>query len=249
MIKVLINGINGKMGKEVANQIKKHLNMYLLGGFDRNILHNLGFPVYNDFNNIFELPDVVVDFSAPESTINLLNFATNKKIALVIATTGFDEDQQNRIIEASKQIPIYQSSNMSYEITLMKDIVSSLSQKLPNSEIEIIETHHDKKVDSPSGTALELANAIQKANNNKYFYELNRLQKHEKRNPNEIGFSSIRGGNIIGKHSVIFFNENESFEVKHTAYSRSIFAEGALKAVEFIVSQPAGYYVSSGTFL
>ena len=105
------------------------------------------------------------------------------------------------------------------------------------------------EVDSPSGTALELANAIQKANNNKYFYELNRLQKHEKRNPNEIGFSSIRGGNIIGKHSVIFFNENESFEVKHTAYSRSIFAEGALKAAEFIVSQPAGYYVSSGTFL
>ena len=131
---------------------------------------------------------------------------------------------------------------MSYEITLMKDIISNLSQKLPNSEIEIIETHHDRKVDSPSGTALALANAIQEANDNKYFYELNRFQKHEKRSPNEIGFSSIRGGNIVGEHIVLFFNENECFEVKHTAYSRSIFAEGALKAAEFIVKQHIGYY-------
>ena len=133
---------------------------------------------------------------------------------------------------------------MSYEISLMKDIVSNLSQKLPNSEIEIIETHHSEKTDSPSGTALSIADAIQSANNNKYFYKFDRMQKHEKRNPNEIGFSSIRGGNIIGEHSVMFFNENECLEIKHTAYSRSIFAEGALKAAEFIVKQSSGYYVS-----
>lgn len=244
MIKILINGVNGKMGTEVAKQIKKHTNMYLLGEFDRHIIHNLGFPVYNDFNNIFELPNVVIDFSAPESTINFLNFAKSKKIALVIATTGFNQEQKDQILEASDEIPIFLSANMSYEIFLMKDIVSNLSQKLPNSEIEIIETHHSEKTDSPSGTALSIADAIQSANNNKYFYKLDRMQKHEKRNPNEIGFSSIRGGNIIGEHSVMFFNENECLEIKHTAYSRSIFAEGALKAAEFIVKQSSGYYVS-----
>ena len=115
MIKILINGINGKMGTEVAKQIKKHPNMYLLGGFDRHIIHNLGFPVYNDFNNIFELPNVVIDFSAPESTINFLNFAKSKKIALVIATTGFNQEQKDQILEASDEIPIFLSANMSYE--------------------------------------------------------------------------------------------------------------------------------------
>lgn len=242
MIKVLINGINGKMGSEVAKLIKQHPNMHLMGGLDKNAMYNLAYPVYNDFNNIFELPNVIIDFSTPEATIGILDFAISKNIALVIATTGFTEEQQAKILEASKYIAVFQSANMSYEIALMKDIVSNLSQKLQNSEIEIVETHHDRKVDSPSGTALALANAIQEANNNKYFYEFNRMQKHEKRNPNEIGFSSIRGGNIVGEHSVMFFNDNECLEVKHTAYSRSIFAEGALKAAEFIVKQPTGYY-------
>lgn len=244
MIKVLVNGINGKMGSEVAKLIKQHSNMHLLGGLDKNAMYNLAYPVYNDFNNIFELPDVIIDFSTPEATIGILDFAVSKNIALVIATTGFTQKQQSKILDASKHIAIFQSANMSYEITLMKDIISNLSQKLPTSEIEIIETHHDRKVDSPSGTALDLANAIQKANDNKYFFELNRFQKHEKRNPNEIGFSSIRGGNIVGEHSVMFFNENECFEVKHTAYSRSIFVEGAFKAAEFIIKQPSGYYTN-----
>ena len=119
------------------------------------------------FNNIFELPNVVIDFSAPESTINFLNFAKSKKIALVIATTGFNQEQKDQILEASDEIPIFLSANMSYEISLMKDIVSNLSQKLPNSEIEIIETHHSEKTDSPSGTALSIADAIQSANNKK----------------------------------------------------------------------------------
>ena len=169
MIKVLINGINGKMGSEVAKLIKQHPNMHLMGGLDKNAMYNLAYPVYNDFNNIFELPNVIIDFSTPEATIGILDFAISKNIALVIATTGFTEEQQAKILNASKHIAVFQSANMSYEIALMKDIVSSLSQKLPNSEIEIVETHHDRKVDSPSGTALALANAIQEANDNKYF--------------------------------------------------------------------------------
>ena len=124
----------------------------------------------------------------------------------------------------------------------MKKIVTELSKNLQNSEIEIVETHHSQKKDAPSGTALMLANSIQEASANAYHYEFSRLLNNKKRNSKEIGFSSIRGGNIVGEHSVMFFNENETFEVKHTAYSRTIFAEGAIKAAEYIIKQPIGYY-------
>ena len=236
MLKILINGINGKMGKEVASLIKKQSNMHLLCGFDRHIMHNLPHPVYNDFNQIYEIPDVIIDFSVPEGTINILDFAAEKKIPIVIATTGFSEDEQSKIFLCSSKIPVFQSANMSYELSLMKKIVTELSKNLQNSEIEIVETHHSQKKDAPSGTALMLANSIQEASANAYHYEFSRLLK------NEIGFSSIRGGNIVGEHSVMFFNENETFEVKHTAYSRTIFAEGAIKAAEYIIKQPIGYY-------
>ena len=131
---------------------------------------------------------------------------------------------------------------MSYEVTLINHIIAELSQKLPEAEIEIVETHHDQKKDSPSGTALMLANSINKANNGAYSYEFNRMQKSEKRNPTEIGFSSIRGGNIVGEHSVLFFSPNETLEIKHTVHSRSIFAEGSIQAAEFLVKQEAGLY-------
>lgn len=244
MIKVFINGINGKMGTEVAKLVKSKNNMHLLGGFDRHILHNLPYTVYNNLNDIFELPDVIIDFSVPEATMNILNFAVSKKIPIVIATTGFADEQKSKILNAASKIPIFQSANMSYQIALMKNIASELSQKLNNCEIEIVETHHNQKKDAPSGTALMLAETIQKANNNKYHYELDRMNKSTKRDSTEIGFSSIRGGNIVGEHSILFFGENETFEIKHTAYSRTVFADGALKAAEFIVKQKDGYYTS-----
>ena len=131
---------------------------------------------------------------------------------------------------------------MSFEINLMANIVSEVSKKLDDADIEIVETHHNQKIDSPSGTALMLANAINKANNNKYTYNFDRQSKKEKRNSNEIGFSSIRGGNVVGEHSVFFFKGNEVLEIKHTSYSREIFAEGSIKAAEFIVSKKSGMY-------
>ena len=242
MIKVLINGINGKMGSEVAKLVKNNPSMHLLGGFDRHILHNLPYKVFNDFDDIFEKPDVIIDFSTPEATIHLLTFALVKKIPLVIATTGFSPEQKEKILEAAKEIPIFQSANMSYEISLMNRLCVQLSQELPGAEIEIVEVHHNRKKDAPSGTALMLADSINDANHHKYHYDFNRLNKSEKREQNEIGFSSIRGGNIVGEHSVLFFKENETFEIKHTCYSRSIFAEGSIKAAEFIIRQQPGYY-------
>ena len=150
MIKVLINGINGKMGSEVAKLVQNNPSMHLLGGFDRHILHNLPYKVFNNFDDIFEKPDVIIDFSTPESTINLLPFALAEKIPLVIATTGFSQEQKEKILEATKEIPIFQSANMSYEISLMSELGVQLSQELPDAEIEIVETHHNRKKDAPS---------------------------------------------------------------------------------------------------
>ena len=242
MMKVLINGINGKMGKQVANLVLENKSMHLLGGLDYKEIQNLPYPIFTDINSIFEKPDVIIDFSIPESSINLLPFCIKNKIPIVIATTGFSSEQSNKIQEVSKEIPIFQSSNMSFEIGLMNKIITQIVKELPNSEIEIIETHHNKKLDSPSGTALMLADTINRTNSNSYTYNFTRQQKREKRNPKEIGFSSIRGGGIIGEHTVLFFNEDETLEIKHTAYSRKIYAEGALKAAEFIVTKCFGYY-------
>lgn len=242
MLKILVNGINGKMGSEVAKLVMQDKSLHLLGGLDKYISHNLPYRVFDNANDIIEKPNVIIDFSVPEATISLLPFAIKNNISIVIATTGFSSMQQDEIINASKNIPIFQSSNMSYEIAIISKIIAKLSKSLPNSEIEIVETHHNRKKDAPSGTALMLANSINEANDNIYSYNFNRFEKLEKRNPKEIGFSSIRGGNIVGEHSVLFFNENETLEIKHTAYSRTIFAKGAIDAAKFLVKQKNGIY-------
>lgn len=242
MIKVLINGCNGRMGQVLVNEIDRFPELLLIGGFD---IHDEGkntFPVYSKIEDIKEKPDVIVDFSVPVSTFNILKYAVSNKVAVVIATTGFTKEQLDEIKEFSKQIPIFQSSNMSFDINLMKKIVAEVAKNLKGTDIEIVETHHNRKVDAPSGTAILLADAINEVMDEKLDYNFNRHDIHEKRNPKEIGFSSIRGGNIVGEHSVMFFGEHETFEIKHTSYSRDVFAEGALKAAEFIASQQPGFY-------
>ena len=235
MIKVLINGCNGKMGQEVAKIVNSDNDCVLVGGVDKENTGEYTFPVYTNCKDIKEEADVIIDFSIPVATLNILKYATAKKIPIVIATTGFSEEQEAEIKKASEEIPVFKSSNMSFDINLMSRIVASLAKQLKGNDIEIVETHHNRKIDAPSGTAIMLADSINDALDNSMTYEFNRHDKHEKRSKNEIGFSSIRGGNIVGEHSVIFFSENESFEIKHTSYSRSVFADGSVKAAKFIV--------------
>lgn len=242
MIKVLINGCNGQMGQVLVNEMDRFPELLLISGFD---IHDEGkntFPVYSRIEDIKEKPDVIIDFSIPVSTFNILDYAVNQKVPVVIATTGFTKEQLEEIKVTSTLIPIFQSSNMSFDINLMKKIVVEVAKKLKDTDIEIIETHHNRKVDAPSGTAILLANAINEVMEEKLAYNFNRHDTHEKRNPKEIGFSSIRGGNIVGEHSVQFFGEHETFEIKHTSYSRNVFAEGALKAAIFLACQKPGYY-------
>ena len=241
MINVLLNGANGKMGGEVINAISNDSELNIVCGFDRAET-NLGFPVYNKIQNIHENIDVIIDFSVPVATFNILEFARGYSIPVVIATTGFTEEELQKIEEYSKEIPIFRSSNMSLDINLMLSLVQKIASVLKDSDIEITETHHNRKIDAPSGTAVMLADAINEVLEEKKIYNFERMQKREPRQKNEIGFSSIRGGNIVGEHTVQFFGESETLEIKHTAYSRAVFAEGALKAAKFIVKQAPGLY-------
>ena len=223
MLNVFVNGCNGKMGNVVCNLVEGNENMQVIGGFDKVSYSDSKFPIFT-------------------------NYAKTNKIPMVIATTGFTDEETKIIEEASKTIPIFKSANMSFDIMLMKKMVSWLAPLLKNTDIEIIETHHNRKVDSPSGTAQMLADSINASLGNTLHCEYNRHDKHEKRDKNEIGMSSIRGGNIVGEHSVQFIGNFETFEIKHTSYSRNVFAEGALRAAEFIVNQQPGMYAMEDMF-
>lgn len=242
MINVLINGFNGKMGQEVLNQINSNNNFTCICGTDINAGDVEGIKVYSNPEEISEKIDVIIDFSIPKASLNILEYANKNHIPTVIATTGFSDDDLKIIENYSKTLPIFKSANMSYEINLMADLVANLATKLKESDIEIVDTHHNRKIDSPSGTALILADSINNALDNTMTYEYNRHVKKEKRSKNEIGIHSIRGGTEVGKHTVYFFGDNESFEITHTVSSRSIFAKGALKAAEFIIDKPNGLY-------
>ena len=245
MIRVLVNGSNGKMGQEVIKLISKSSEFYLFGGLDKCKKGNLNYRIYSsitDLTHLNDKPDVIVDFSVPDASLAVLSYAKNIKIPIVIATTGFSNDNQKLINECSKNIPIFQSANMSFDINIMKNTVANLATLLTDDDIEIVETHHNSKLDSPSGTAMMLADSINRKSGNKYTYIFNRHENRQKRSKNEIGFSSIRGGNIVGEHSVLFFSDDESLEVKHIAYSRAVYAKGALKAAKFIINKPAGFY-------
>ena len=239
---VIINGCNGRMGKELAQAIKETPGVETIGGIDQVDTGDNSFPVYTNLDDIKDTPDVIIDFSIPTATMKLLEYTSSKRIPTVIATTGFSPEELSQITEYSKTIPIFRSANMSYEVTLMSRIVAEIAKALPESDIEIVETHHHNKIDAPSGTALLLANSINDACDNKFDYEYNRHDKREKRPANQIGIHSIRGGTEVGTHSVIFFGNNESFEVKHTCTSRKAFAFGAIKAAQFLSMKEPGLY-------
>ena len=239
---ILLNGASGRMGNEVAMRVEKEENMQIVAGIGLEEDLTGKFPIYSKIEDVKEKIDVIIDFSVPKATFKVLEFAKKEKTPIVIATTGFSKDELEKIEELSKEIPIFRSANMSLDINMMAEIVKKVAKVLQDTDIEIIETHHNRKIDSPSGTAILLADAINEVLENKKEYDFNRMQKREPRNKNEIGFSSIRGGNIVGEHTVAFFGENETLEIKHTSYSRQVFVEGAIKSAKFIMTKENGLY-------
>ena len=188
-----------------------------------------------------EKGDIIIDFSHFSRIPNMLNFAVNNNIPIVICTTGYDDKILSQIKEASSKIPILLSSNTSIGINLMNDLVSKMAENLNGFDIEIIETHHNKKVDSPSGTAKTLFNAINQTLENKMNL-INGREGNHKRDKNEIGIHSIRGGSVVGEHRVIFYGDDEAIEIKHSAMSKKIFVYGAIKAAKFLIGKKPNLY-------
>ena len=241
MIKVLISGISGKMGRELINAINEIDDIEVTCGICRSKL-DVDIPIYNNIYEIKEKFDVVIDFSRPNLTMEILDFLKDKNIPIVIATTGFSDEELNKINNYSKHIKIFKSNNMSFEINIICNLVSKLSNWLKDSDIEIVETHQREKIDSPSGTALMIADCINESRNNEMDYVYDRHSIKNKRSDKEIGIHSIRGGNEVGKHSILFFGNDESLEITHTVNSRKVFALGAIKAARFILKQKNGLY-------
>ena len=230
------------MGKEVTLRIAENNDLKIICGFDREEDFSNSFPIYSDLSNINENIDVIIDFSHPCMTMEVLKFAKEKELPIVIATTGFNQEQEDMIKNYSKIIPVFKSANMSFSINLMCKVLKEISPLLKDTDIEITETHHRNKKDAPSGTALLLGNKINESLNNSKEYVFDRHEVSKKRENNEIGFTSIRGGNIVGEHIVQFFGDFETFEIKHTCHSRSVFADGAIKAAIYIIGKSAGMY-------
>ena len=230
------------MGQEVAKKARIMEDVEVLGGVDVKDMGDNFFPVYTDLNDIAEKPDVIIDFSVPEASFKILEYAKTNNIPIVIATTGFSEEELKIVREYGNHIPVFQSYNMSYTVNVMSKVVNEIAKKLENVDIEIVETHHRRKIDSPSGTALLLANSIDDALDGETEYKYDRHTKKESRKNNEIGIHSIRGGTEAGKHSVIFFGEDESLEITHNVTSRAVFAVGAIRAAKFLVHKDIGLY-------
>ena len=245
MTLIILNGANGKMGKSVINAVEKNNEKFkIVAGVD---FSPPKFNVY-DFKIEKNFPknckaDAIIDFSNPNALEDLLQFSKTEKIPLVIATTGYTEDQIKKIEEASKTVAIFFTFNMSLGINLLIELVKKSNKVLKTDfDIEIVEKHHNQKIDAPSGTAIMIADAINNQNNDYYEYIYDRQKVRQKRQKNEIGIHSIRAGTIIGEHEVIFSGEDEIISISHTALSKNVFAIGAIKAAEFIKTKDKGLY-------
>ncbi len=250
MIRIVLSGSNGKMGQVLTKLIEKDETLKVVAGvsIDGQALND--YPVYKSIEECKEEADVVLDFSNASCLDSVLKFGEKRNMPLVIATTGFSDEQIKAIEETAKKIPVFRSSNMSLGINLLIDLVKKAALALGDDfDIEITDIHHKTKVDAPSGTSMMIADAINDTldNRNEYCYE--RHSRHEKRPKNEIGIHSIRGGNVVGEHTVMFLGEDEVLEITHKSNSREIFARGALKAVKFIVDKKPGKLYSMSDML
>ncbi len=242
MVNVLLCGANGKMGHAVRRVAQQTDNVKIVAGYDINT-NSEEFPIYDNFDNITEKIDCIIDFSNCEAVDGVLDYAKQTKTAAVICTTGLSKEQISKLEFYSREIPIFFSANMSIGVNLVMDLVRKASQILDGSfDIEIIEKHHNQKLDAPSGTALALADAISESVQFAPQYTYDRHSVRKKRDKSEIGIHAVRGGNIVGEHTVIFAGNDEVVEIKHSATSKEVFAVGAVRAALFMSGRKAGLY-------
>lgn len=243
MIKLVISGCNGKMGGVVTDIASKQQDIGIVAGFDVNTEAKYGYKVYDNPEVLTSGADVLIDFSHPDMLDKILEFAVKTKTPSVIATTGLTDEQKEKLVKASESVPIFFSANMSLGVNLLIELAQKATKVLADQfDIEIIEKHHNQKIDAPSGTALAIADGINDALKTRKTYVYDRHAVRKKRTDEEIGIHSIRGGTIVGEHSVIFAGKDEIIELKHEAMSREIFAVGAVAAAKYLIGKPAKMY-------
>ena len=247
MTGIILSGCNGKMGKAVTKSVAENEGCEIVGGIDIFAESLSGYPVFSSpsavSDDITKKADVIIDFSNPSALAGLLEYAVKNSIPAVISTTGLNDAQINLINDAAKKIPVFFSANMSLGVNLVCELAKKAAAVLGDSfDIEIIEMHHNQKIDAPSGTALMIADSIREELDEGVKYEYDRHSKREKRSKNEIGIHAVRGGTITGEHQVIFAGLDEIITISHSARSKELFATGAISAAKFICGKPAGLY-------
>lgn len=244
MTNIILRGCNGKMGQVITQLVEEDENAVIIAGVDISTGISNKYPVYHSFLQCKMRADVIIDFSSPNNINEMLNFAMKHGIGIVLCTTGFSTEDLVLVEEASGVIPILRSANMSLGINLILKLIQEAAKVLADAgfDIEIIERHHNKKVDAPSGTALALADAMNKVLDMEYGYKYDRSGERAIRGRKEIGISAVRGGTIVGEHEVIFAGTDEVIEIKHTAYSKSILAKGAIQASKYLPGKAPGIY-------
>ena len=240
MTKIIMNGCNGKMGQVITRLVSEDNECEIVAGFDVNDSIENTYPVFTNPDEFTGDADVIIDFSHPSALTTVLNYCKKRKLPVILATTGYTDEQKKEFTEASKEIPVFFSANMSLGINLIIALAKKATKLLEgNFDIEIVERHHNQKIDAPSGTALAIADAIDETLSYpaEYVYD-----RHAVRKPTEIGIHAVRGGTIVGDHEVIFAGTDEVIELKHSAHSKEVFAVGAIKAAKFMSDKPAGMY-------
>lgn len=246
MTKIILSGCNGKMGRVISKIASEDEDVEIVAGIDINADIENPYPVFKNAKDVNVDADVIIDFSHPSALSSILEFAKNKNLPIIIATTGLSDEQKSEFMECAKTIPVFFSANMSLGINLLIELSKKATKLLAEKfDIEIIEKHHNQKIDAPSGTALALADAISESLDEPYEYTYDRHSVRKKRKKCEIGIHAVRGGNIVGEHEVIFAGLDEVIELKHSATSKEVFAVGAIKAAGFMKGKPSGFYSMS----
>lgn len=247
MLKIIMHGCNGKMGQNITRIVKEDQDAEIVAGVDAYTGIANDYPVFESIEKCDVPADVVIDFSNASAVDGLLDYCVEKQIPVVLCTTGLSKEQLLKVEEASKKVAVLKSANMSLGINMLLKLLEEAAKILAPAgfDIELVEKHHNQKVDAPSGTALALADSINDALENAYEYKYDRSQERKKRDKYEIGISAVRGGSIVGEHEVIFAGQDEVIEFKHTAYSKAVFAKGAVEAAKYLAGKPAGHYEMS----
>lgn len=244
MTRIIMHGCNGAMGRTISSLAKNMADVEIVAGVDLNTRENGEYPVFPSLDECRVEADVVVDFASAKAVDGLLDYCGSHRLPVVVCTTGLTPEQVEKVEETAKRTAVLRSANMSLGINTLLKLLQDAARVLAGAgfDVEIVEKHHNQKIDAPSGTALALADSINEAMDRQYVYQYDRTQRRAKRDKKEIGIQAVRGGSIVGEHEVIFAGQDEVITFTHTAYSKAIFGKGALEAAKFLAGKPAGLY-------